>query len=176
MNFGSPCNNLVASPSISSCPLASSSATRNENSTRNGAAANCAILDANELVNETLLLRTTVRKTEVSGDTIGRLWLFEGGLRIVKMGSVMKRQRRVATRMRGKKMVAKARPIWKRRERECVRDEGLEMSSVLDGMLFGIAISASLYVIILRWSSGDGNIWTSERYKYNKIHSLLSFP
>jgi hypothetical protein len=132
---------FVWSGSTVSCRFANSSATRNEKSSRKGVAAHCAMLDANELVNATLLPSMAVMKKESFRGLRGRFAFTSGGFCIVQIGSVTKRQSSVATRTNGKKTIEKARAIWKSFEMERVLGVCFSYSSALEVMLLETIIA-----------------------------------
>jgi hypothetical protein len=68
---------------MASCRFASSSAIRNEKSSRKGEAANWAMLEANELVSVTLLLNIFVKKDDSFRGIIGRFVFVSGRFCIV---------------------------------------------------------------------------------------------
>lgn len=110
--FWLPCKSFVAAGSMFSCRFAISRATRKEKSSRKGEVANWAILDANELVRLTWVLRMFVQKTELSSGTTGRFAFVCGVSSAVHIGSATKRQSSVATKTNGQKTIAKAIAIW----------------------------------------------------------------
>jgi hypothetical protein len=139
----SPRRNVVTHWPIAWFRFASSGATRNEKSSRKGAAANWAMLEANELVSVTLLMGIAVKNTELSRVRTGRLAFSSGGLWIVQMGNVTNRQSSVAARTKGKNTVAKARAIWNSLEIECVLGICFAGSSKLEAILLEDVIALS---------------------------------
>jgi hypothetical protein len=140
----SPPKSFVTSCPVVWCRFASSSATRNENSSKKGVAANWAILPANELVSVTLLILIAVKKPVSFKGRTGRLGFSSGGLCIVQIGSVTKRQSRVATRTKGQNTITKAGIILKSVETEWLLVTGcFSGSSALKVMLLETAIALS---------------------------------
>jgi hypothetical protein len=123
------------------CRCASSSATRNENNSRKGVAANWAILPANELVSVTLLLLIAVKRPVSFRGIKGRLKFSSGGLCIVQIDSVTKRHSNVATRTKGKNTVTKAGIILRSVDMECFLAVCFSGSSALEVILLGILIA-----------------------------------